>query len=177
MESAHPSGIHASAISIIDLTKVWSFRDFSSEITFNSLLEKSNYAQNCSPSRKKKKKIKSSVMPASACKSFVNLSLNMLSNHDQRAARLRWRDSLTLMCCNGTNVLQNFPAWIHTKHLHRGRILCIIWPGEGRRVGEDKCSSQQQQSSSNNRSNSSSRRSSISRRSSRAAVAAATEQQ
>lgn len=36
------------------------------------------------------------------------------------AARPRWRDFLTLMCCNGTNVLQNFPAWIHRKHLHRG---------------------------------------------------------
>lgn len=53
------------------------------------------------------------------------------------AARLRWRCFLTLMGCNGTNVLQNFPAWIHTKHLHSGRrILCIIWPVEGQgRVG------------------------------------------
>lgn len=51
------------------------------------------------------------------------------------AARLRWRDFLTLMCCNGTNVLQNFPAWIHTKHLHRGRILCIIWPVDGQGMG------------------------------------------
>lgn len=92
-QAAHTSAIDSPAVSMVAWTKAWKLPcgrlgsdlaqlgDVCYEIAFNRPVEKSNYAQNCSPVLEEK--TTSNLMPASVCKSFVNPSLTVLSNNDQ----------------------------------------------------------------------------------------------